>query len=374
MNPIRILQFGLSDLYYGTERVILNLYHHIDRSRFQFDFLVHHSCQNIPYEAEVEALGGHVFRQYYWKKEYILPDYIPLDEIWKMHPEIQGGIHSNLNDYTFSNIQPVLVADRRNMPIRIIHMHNTLEGFRADALWRSRLRNSLARPYAPQHANCLLACSAKSGAVGFGRRPFEVFPNAVDLDKFSFNEIVRRRIRKESGLEDKLVLGFVGRFASQKNPEFLLKVLQEINKKYAHAQLVLLGQGELEGRLRGRARNLGLQNITFMGRVDNVHEWMQAFDVLLLPSRFEGLGLVLIEGQASGLPCFASDRVPPEAAVTDRLTYLGLKDPAVWADAILNADLSYDRSRGRSQTAAAGYDIRESAKRLEEIYDRLLSD
>lgn len=368
MKTIRILQYGFSGKLNGTENVIMNLYRHIDRSRFQFDFLLDHNCEDIEYEAEVERLGGHVYRQYYRINEITHSHYISPAEFWRRHPEIQGGIHLNLQAYGICNVQLIAEAKKAGLPIRIIHMHSALRGFEKS---RDLVQHAIVRPYARQYASKLLACSQMAGNFGFQQNRYEIFHNAIDLDKFSFDQDVRNRIRLQEGLEGKLVLGFVGRLVPLKNAGFLLNMLREINKRRHDAVLILIGDGELEDQLKRQAKKLSLENVIFQGRVDNVNQWMQAFDVLLVPSKFEGLSVVLIEGQASGLTCIASDHVPPEAAVSGRLSYLSIDDPKIWADAVLNADLSYDRSCGRTEAAAAGYDIRESAKRLESIYEGL---
>lgn len=369
MEPTRILQFGFGKKRYGTESVVLNLYRHIDRSRYQFDFLVDYSYEAIDYEAEVEALGGHVYRQYYRITEKMAPGYISPAQFWAAHPEIQG-VHLNLQDYGICNTRLIATAKKRGLPICIIHMHSAPQG--SSVTLNTRIQHLLLAPHAWRYGNQLLACSEVAGRYGFKRRPYKILPNAVDTDKFAFNDAVRNRLRAQHGLTDKLVLGFVGRFVLEKNPEFLLSILQEVNRRCSHAQLVLLGDGDLDDRMRHSVREMGLENVSFQGRVNNVHEWMQAFDVLLLPSSYEGLSMVLIEAQTAGLVCFTSDKIPMDAAVTSRLSFLGLKDPAAWAEAILQADLSFDRRKGRAEVAAAGYDIRENVKQLEAIYDNLL--
>lgn len=372
MGPIRILQFGLGDKYNGTESIILNLYRHIDRSRYQFDFLVDHKYKDIEYEVEIEKLGGHVYREYYRVNEILKPGYISPDEFWQRHPEIQGGIHLNLQAYGICNIQLIKAAEKREMPVRVIHMHNAMQG--APTKWKTRLQHMLVRPHAGCYSNKNLACSESAGQWGgFENNCVEILPNAIDVNRFKYDLNVRTGIRDENGFTDNLVLGFVGRFDPQKYPEFLLYILQEVNKRRNDAVLVLIGDGELEGQLRRQAKEMNLENVIFKGRVNNAHEWMQAFDVLLLPSKFEGLGMVLIEAQASGLMCLASDAVPLEAAVTDRLSYLSLENPTDWAEAICKANLIYNRRKGRDEVAAAGYEISKSAKRLEAIYDELLN-
>lgn len=372
MEPIRILQFGLGRQYNGTENVILNLYRHIDRSRYQFDFLVDHKYKDVEYEAEVEKLGGHIFREYYRINEILQPGYISPAEFWRRHPEIQGGIHLNLQAYGICNIQMIKTAKKRNMPIRVIHMHSAMQG--SPVGWKTRLQHMLVRPRAGCYSNKNLACSRLAGQWGgFDESCFETFPNAIDLDRFAYDPNVRDRVRSANGLTNKFVLGFVGRLSRPKNAEFSLKIVQELNKRRDDAMLILLGEGELEEYLKNKAKKINLKNVVFKDRVNNVHEWMQAFDVLLLPSRFEGLGMVLIEAQASGLICLASDHVPAEAAVTPKLFYLGLENPEDWVETILKTDYSYDRRKGRNEVAAAGYDIRKSVKKLEAIYDELFS-
>jgi len=234
----------------------------------------------------------------------------------------------------------------------------------------------LLRPLSGFYSNKRLACSQAAGRWNFGNTNFNLFHNAIDLESFAFQEKIRMEIRSRYQLKDKLVIGFAGMLRPVKNPEFLLDILSIINKKCGNAVLVLLGDGELGDALKSKAREMDLNNVLFLGRVDNVHEWMQAFDVMLLPSRNEGLPMVLIEAQTSGLTCIASDGVPQEAAITDRLSYLstrGANAPESWANRILSADFSYDRRKYRAEVAAAGFDIRENARRLENIYDELLS-
>ena len=277
----------------------------------------------------------------------------------------------NLQSYGAHNIQLIVTAKKAEMPIRIIHMRNALQGTQVG--WRARLNHMLIRPFAGHYSNKNLACSMLAGRWGGleGER-FEVFPSAIDIDKFAYDQKVRDRVRSENGLTSNIVLGFVGRFEPQKNPEFLLRVLQEVNKRRSDIVLVLLGEGGMKEHLKSKVAEMNIKNTVFEGKVDNVNEWMQAFDVLLLPSRYEGLGTVLIEAQTSGLTCFASDHISQEAAVTSRCFFLGIEDPKVWADAILNTDLSCDRNQEWKKIMVTGYNVRESVKRIESIYDELL--
>lgn len=364
MSLVRILQIGLSERMYGTENVVMNLYRNIDRKRYQFDFLIHHGCRHPKYEEEIIALGGHIYYQYFYMKERSTQGYLSAYSFFEMHPEIQG-VHYHVNDYSLSQFRYVMAAFRRGLPVRVIHSHNSQLMEKVIKIYLHRIAACvLIRKYSSK----LLACSKQAGRWNFGKMEFEILRNGIDTDRFTYDVAVREKMRKQYHLENRLVLGFAGRLHFQKNPEFLLKVLQAVNERCTRAVLVLLGEGELDGQLKREAKKEGLKNVLFMGRVENVHEWFQAFDVFLLPSRFEGLGLVLIEAQASGLMCIASDYVPREAAVTGRMEYLSTADAGKWADAVLKTDFRYDRNRGRAEVIRAGYDIRHSAKRLEEVY------
>lgn len=364
MDKIRILHIGLWIRVYGTERVVLNLYQAIDREQYQFDFLIDHKYEKLEYENEITELGGKVYYQYYSVREKNVIGYISPEEFLEQHPEI-CGVHLHASDYCFSQFRYVMAAQKKGLSVRIIHSHNSQMIGKA---FKSYVNRWIVLALLKKYGSGFLACSSEAGKWNFGKLDYEILPNGVDTDRFAYNGEIRERLRKRYHLENKLVLGFAGRLEDQKNPEFLLKVLKEVNKRCDHALLLLLGEGDLGMRLKNKVAEEKLENVLFMGRVDNVKEWFQAFDVLLLPSIFEGLGLVLIEAQANGLMCFASEYVPKESAVTGRIAFLSLERAKDWADKILETDFSYDRKRGRADVAAAEYDIKSSAKRLGEIY------
>lgn len=368
MNKVRILHIGLSERIYGTENVVMNLYRNVDRLYYQFDFLIHHNCSSFGFEEEIVKLGGRVYYQFYYIKEQKTEGYISPCRFFEMHPEIKG-IHYHVNNYSLSRFRYVIEAYKRRIPIRIVHSHNSQM---VDRIFRNYIHRLAVRLLVKKYSNKFIACSSKAGRWNFGKFDYEILPNGVDTNKFAFNIDMRKMIRKRYHLEEKLVLGFVGRLDFQKNPEFLLKVLPQVSERCDHAMLVLLGEGEIGTKLKEKAEREKIKNILFMGRVDNVHEWLQAFDVLLVPSRFEGLPLVLVEAQASGLMCIASDNIPREAAISNRIIYLSIEDPLSWADRIMEVDFHYDRKTGRKQIIHSGYEIKENAKRLMLIYKDLI--
>ena len=165
----------------------------------------------------------------------------------------------------------------------------------------------LLRPFAAVYPTRLCACSRTAGSWLYGEKPFRVFNNAIELDRFTYDAAKRKAVRQELGLGDELVLGHVGRFCYAKNHEFLLDVMAEVCKQRPDAVLLLIGEGENEAAARRKAEALGLQrNVRFLGRQSDPAKFYQAMDAFVLPSRYEGLGIVLIEAQAAALPVICS--------------------------------------------------------------------
>lgn len=217
-----------------------------------------------------------------------------------------------------------------------------------------------------------LAVSNSTGKWLFEKN-YIVLNNAIDVHKFAFNRYKRKKIRDEFGINDALVIGNVGKLYAPKNHAFLLEVFHYIISKNGNSFLLLAGGGELENSLNEKALELGIDDkVLFLGMRDDISDIVQAFDVFVFPSTYEGLGLAVIEAQASGLKCIASDRVPFETKVTDNIEYLSLDEsPVTWADAILNLNVRNreELSKQAMETIKVrGYDINFEAFKLETIY------
>ena len=342
----------------GAEMVVMNWYRGIDRQKIQFDFLLR-SSSNV-YADEIERYGGKVF---------VMPEYPRhwlnnrkqtarfLDE----HPEYRI-IHVHANALIYTDV--LRLARQKGIPCRIMHSHNT---HMASAIYRPI--HELHKHTIEQDATDYLACSKEAGLWMFPSGNFQVVPNGIDLNRFRFDGAVRDQYRKELGLDGHFVLGHAGRFLAQKNHGFLLKVFGEVCKREPDALLLLCGEGPLENKLRQTIQSMGLeQRVRFLGVRRDMPALMQAMDVFVFPSRFEGLGIVLIEAQACGLPCIASDCVPPEAAVTDDYRTLPLSlAPAQWADAVI----AWKGSPRKDNTALIrqkNYDISSIASWMQDYY------
>lgn len=347
----------------GMETFVMNVYRTIDREKVQFDFLYHYDKPCF-YDHEIEALGGRITKLTV-RQDNNVPRY--LKELDRFFTERQYTIiHGHYSGFgMFYNAS----ARCCGVPVRVGHSHNTayernLVGT-LDRLMSSRFNAGLTDRF---------ACSQKAGEMLFGRSPFEVLPNGVVTDLFAKRDAGRRaRLRAELGVaDDEILFGHVGRFTAQKNHPGLLKIFAALREKMPKARLVLLGGGPQEyvDSIRALAGELGLgDSVIFAGVRSGIQSFYDAMDAFLLPSLFEGLPVVLVEAQASGLPCFVSDTVDRGAAFARNIHYLPLQDPEAWADAIFRASLK--RDPGAQQAAIdAGFDVRTSADILQEFYLR----
>lgn len=261
----------------------------------------------------------------------------------------------------------LLAAKLAKCKVRIAHSHNT------------KCDHPVVNKFVQPLFNCLythaLACSVEAGKWMFKNREFEVINNSIDTKKFVFNEDVRNRTRKELGVDSNFVIGHIGWFNYQKNHEFLIEVFKEIAKEKEEAVLLLIGVGDLMSTIKEKVELLGLTDkVIFYGSSNDVKALIMAMDVFVFPSRFEGLGIVLIEAQASGLKCFASDSVPKLANVTGNVEFYSLeKSACLWAKDILDSTFCVEQRKTDSEKnveliKTSGFDVLDVIKQLQSIY------
>ena len=358
--PIRVAQVMGKMRGGGVESVVMNYYRHIDRSKVQFDFLVDADSTRVP-EEEIKALGGRVFR--------IPPYQHPLryrKELVRLFREEHWPIvHSHINALS---VFPLSAAKKAGIPVRIAHSHSTM----GKGEFAKNLMKLALRPFSNLYPTERFACSEYAGKWLFGRDAnFTVIPNAIELEKFHFDPVIRQETRKELGVaDDMFLIGHVGRFMPQKNQAFLVDVLAELLMQEPNTMLAFVGDGPDRSDVQQHAQELGISDhILFLGQRTDVNHLYQAFDVFCLPSRYEGLGMVAIEAQVAGCPCVLSDQVPHEADISEKTSFISLENRSSWTLTLLNISSQItNRQIKTSNARAEKYDISASANRLTSLY------
>lgn len=364
-GPVRVLHVLQRMEAGGTQALLMNLYRNIDRSRLQFDFLVEYRERQF-YDDEIESLGGRIYRASFREDLNPFRFYSYLRRFFEEHREYRI-VH--VHAYTIGYL-PLRAARRAGVVVRVAHSHNNRMSGHAVAV------KKVMRALFPLNANRFMACSEEAGRFLFGDRGFTVVPNAIDAASFAYDPAARAEARAELGFsDDEFVVGSVGRLHHQKNQGFLLEVFAEILKARPGARLLLVGDGPERDALIGRARELGIEgDLVLLSNRHDMPRLYQAMDVFVLTSLYEGLGIVTVEAQASGLPTFVSEGVAAEAEVSPLFRRLDLADgPAAWAQAVLSEPAAARVSRV-DDVRAHGFDVKENAERLQDWYLRETAD
>lgn len=362
-EPIRVAQVMGYMNGGGVEQVVMNYYRYIDRARVQFDFIVCDGSKRIP-EDEVLTLGGHIYQ---------VPSYSDVLGFHRVLVNLfQKGywhiVHSHMNALS---VFPLHAAMCAGIPVRIAHSHSTAG--RGEPV--KNVVKTVLRCLSNVYPTYRMACSRHAGEWLFGRRAeFELVPNAIELEKFAFNQGAREALRAELNIASTaFVVGHIGRFMEQKNHHFLIEVFSGLIDRHPESVLVLIGDGPLRGEIENRARELGIfDSVRFLGQRDDVAALYSTFDVFCLPSLYEGLGMVAIEAQASGLRVIASTNVPQEADVTGSVRFLPLGSRVSWEKAL--AEGAADGRLEVNRCDFDSYDIRTAAIALGEKYQRLATE
>lgn len=367
-EPIRVAQVVGKWVGGGVESVLMNYCTHINDKEVQFDFICDEDSTDIPYD-KIESIGGRVI---------LVPPYQNIfeyqKELTKVFTEEKYEIvHSHINALS---VFPLYAAKKANVPVRIAHSHSTS----SKKEWKRNLVKNMLRPFSKVFATDYMCCSEHAGRWLFGDKKYDegnvyLLNNAIDVDYFKYNEEVRKNKREELNIPDDIkVIGHVGRFVSQKNHEFLIDIFNEVHKKDKKTILVLIGQGPLMGDIKKKVNELGISDcVKFLGQRKDINELYQALDLFLFPSIYEGLGMVLVEAQGSGLPCIASTEVPTYAKVSDLVDFLDLDlGEKVWSKKVLEIlNNSKARSVSKENFEDKGYDINLESMKLIDKYKAL---
>lgn len=357
---IRVLHVFYEMANGGIEHFVMDYYRHIDRNRIQFDFLVSVDEEGY-FDSEIKKLGGKIFHAYPLKKNPVR-NYFDIARIVEEHGYQIVHRHTG-NAFGYFDLR---AARRGGAEKLIIHSHNNQAG----NMFIHKISNVFLRIPCNK-----LACSYEAGHWLFGDNcDFKVINNAIDCNKFRFREEVRNNIRRELNLDGQFVIGHVGRFEEQKNHIRMIQIFKEIIEKYKNSVLVFVGIGSLQNKCKKLVIELGMSNkILFLDARSDIHDIMQAFDVFILPSLYEGFPFVLVEAQASGLACVVSTNVPNECNITGNVQFVDLiKSNSEWADFILNKrNRNFNRRKFADEIIKQGYDIYQNAEKLCIYYESL---
>lgn len=371
-EPVRVLQIISGNKYLGgISQLLYNLYSHIDRDRVQFDFLYPYFATNGAYKDSIEAMGGHVFQLGIGggklsRKAKLYPG---IKRFLKAHPyEI---VHVNSGNFFF-NLVATRAAKDAGVKNIIVHSHNTGDPGES-SLKKTAIR--LMKPLLERQLTARCACSMDAARFMFTEKAVEeggvtVVRNGLEIGRFCYDPEARAAVRRELNIEGKRAVGHVGRFFPQKNQAYLIRVFARLAERDPDAVLLMLGDGEDMEAIRAQARALGVEDRAFfLGTRTDVERYYQAFDAFAFPSAWEGLGMVLVEAQISGLRCVASTRVPREADATGDVTFIDLGDENIdrWAEAV-GAAMHGERRSREVEVAAAGYDIDAVAAQMANRY------
>ena len=365
-EPIRIAQIVGKWLGGGVEAVVMSYYRNIDRTRIQFDFICDEDSTNIPYE-EIKRVGGKVI---------LVPPYQKvLNYHEKLKKVLKEGkykiVHSHINTLSVFSL---FAAKCAGVPVRIAHSHSTTNKKEK----KKNLLKQILRPFSKIFATDYMCCSELAGRWLFGNKAYDngkvyLLNNAIDLEKFRYNKKIRDNKRKELGIsDDTLVIGHVGRFVEQKNHDFLIEIYNEIYKEKNNSILLLVGQGPLIEKMQEKVKKFKLEkNVKFLGQRDDINELYQAFDVFCLPSLYEGLPVVGIEAQASGLLCFFSEDMTKETKVLDTSVFLSLhQSEKVWANKIISLSKFYVRRDTKDEMTNNHFNIEIEGEKIIEFYEK----
>lgn len=369
---IRVLHiFGEPLSNGGQESYLMNMYRNIDRNKIIFDFFSPYYCDNENMKNEIESLGGKVYiyngrfdgegNKNDLKKN--------VKKFFEEHKEEYNIVHIHSGS-TFALMYISKIAKTSGVKNVIVHSH--CGGFKN---LKYRIVKLISIPYLLKYPTNYYACSKLAAEWKFPKsiiknNKYKILKNAIDTEKLFYSEEIRNKVRKELNIENKFVVGHIGRFSIQKNHSFIIDVFNEILKKNENSVLLLIGTGTLQEEIKEKVKNLKIEDkVMFLDLRDDINELLNSMDVFLLPSFFEGLPVVGIEAQATGLPVYTSDRVTKELPLEDLVKYYPLElSPEKWAENILDDYKNKIRKNTKDEIVKNGYDVKIAAKVMQDYY------
>ena len=359
-TPIRVLQVLTIMNRGGAETMVMNYYRHIDRSKVQFDFLLHRQERGA-YDDEIESMGGRIYRippifNFFAHQKAVR-------QFFNEHPEYHI-IHGHVGELGYCIYKE---ASSKDIPVIVAHAHNAA----CDHNWKWPIRTVLKHLIRP-HINTPMTCGRDAAAWLFGKKLAEktiMLNNSIDARQYTFNEAIRQQVRDGMGWNNHFIIGDVARFSPPKNHHGLLFIFKEVLKQKPSALLVLVGDKVgLYQEVQNKAKEMGISHaVQFLGTRTDIPRLLQGMDVYCSPSLYEGLSVSMVEAQAAGLRVVTSDKVPQQVAIIpELLSFVPLSaNTEEWKDALL---LPHKRMNTYDKIVAAGFDIHANAAWLQDFY------
>ena len=367
-KPIRIIQFIGSLNTGGSQSMVMNIYRNIDRNKIQFDFIVDRKEELLYYD-EILRLGGKV---YIFNEFFKGTNYYKYEKQWKdffeSHKEYKI-IHCHVRSVAAIVLR---IAKKYNL-ITICHSHSTSNGNGIKVFLKKFLQSKIKK-----YCDYFFACSKESATWLYGNliansEKCFIINNAIDSKKYVFNKIIRNKIRKKYHIENKIVIGQVGRLTEVKNYEFTLKLLKQLVDKNNSYFLMIVGAGQLRKKIDKQIEDNNLKdNVIILENRNDVNELMQAMDIYVMPSLWEGLPLALVEAQASSLPCIISSNITDGILIHSLVKKLNLDDINLWINEINRiTNDNFKRVDVSKMIIDSGFDINTNVRTIMDFYLKL---
>lgn len=368
-EKIKVLQVVSALNAGGVESLLYSYYTNFDKDKIQFDFVIFGESVGT-FGKKFQKLGSKIYKVPYMKDKGLLYLLVKLFKvIYKNRDYDVIHVHRNLKSGIILFFAFIL-----GIKVRIVHSHN----YSPNESMLDKLKKWLLSIPISLFGTNKFACGRDASRWLYGNRAYEhgetyVMNNAINLEKYNYDEKKRIKMRESLGVNDKFVIGHIGRFSYQKNQLFLIEIFHEIYKNKPNACLFLIGNAEDEqiySSIVEKIYKYNLQDaVKLFGAREDIPELMQAIDIFVFPSNYEGLPVVGIETQAAGLMTISSDKITEEVAITNYWKFMSLRNPAKqWAKKIMEYENGYDRFVTINELTDAGFNIKKEAKKLEDFY------
>ena len=361
MKKARVLEIIGKRPVGGVGTVMLNYQKYVDAEKVQMDYLIFGE-EAESFDESVKALGSKVYMYPALSGSQMGRTKAYLEDFFALHATEYDIVHLHAPNIAFLAF-PIIA--KHGITHRIIHSHATLY---AESKIKA-IRNKILWILAQGKITDRIGCSKAAGDFLFGKEEFIVLKNAIAYEDYLYDEAVREMVRTRENAVDKLIVGNVGRFSQQKNQTFLIEIFAKIKEMHPNSEFWLVGDGETRSEIEDRIKTFRLEeDVRLFGMVNNTKELYQAMDVMVMPSLFEGLPMVGVEAQASGLPCVFADTITKEVDIVG-CPYIALEaDTNEWANAAIEISKAKERRSYPAELDALGFNIKLEAKRLEELY------